>query len=251
MTDLTGKVAIVTGSARGIGRAIALRYATLGASVVVNYAGNDDVAARTVDDCTAAGAPDAIAVKADMSRVDDIERLFQTTLDHFGHVDVVVVNAGVEIVDQPALDATEEEFDRLFGVNTKGALFTLQKAGRYVADGGRIILIGSSSTASPVPGTALYSASKAAARQFVRVLAIELIDRGITVNTILPAPIDGAGVFTDLAADAPERAVFDAARFGQRLGRPEDVADAAEYFAGDLSGYVSGQSHLLSGGALI
>lgn len=251
MTNLQNKVAIVTGSARGIGKAVALRYASLGAKVVVNYYGNDAVAAQTVSECKEAGAADAIAVKADMSVVADIERLFQETLDHFGAVDIVVANAGVEIVDQPALDATEDEFDKLFGINTKGAIFTLQKAARYVSDGGRIILIGSSSTASPVPGTALYSASKMAARQFVRVLAIELIDRGITVNTILPAPIDGAGVFTSLAEDAPERAVFDASRFGQRMGRPEDVADAAEYFAGELAGYVSGQSHLLSGGALI
>lgn len=249
MTDLSGKVAVVTGSARGIGRAIAVRYAALGARVVINYFGNEAAAKQAVADCQAVGTAEVIAVKADMSKVEEIERLFRTTLEHFGQVDIVVANAGVELVDQPVLDVTEEQFDRLFATNTKGAFFTLQKAAKYVSDGGRIILIGSSSTAAPVPGTGLYSASKTAARQLVRVLALELIDRKVTVNTILPSPSAGAGVFTDLADDAPEHEFFARLRFGQRLGRPDDAADAAEYFAGELSAYVSGQALLLSGGA--
>ncbi|GAB3249577.1 SDR family oxidoreductase [Kineosporia babensis] len=250
MTDLTGKVAVVTGSARGIGKAVALRYASLGARVVVNYFGDDQVAGSTVAECRAAGG-EAIAVKADVSKVEDIERLYRSTREQFGRIDIVVANAGFEIVDQPVLEATEEQFDRIFAVNTKGAFFTLQKGAKYVADGGRLILIGSSSTASPVPGTGLYSSSKMAARQLVRVLAAEMIERSVTVNTILPAPTDGAGVFTDLAQDAPEHEFFARIRFGQRLGRPDDVADAAEYFAGDLASYVSGQSLLLSGGAIV
>jgi 3-oxoacyl-[acyl-carrier protein] reductase len=249
MTDLRDKVAIVTGSARGIGKAVALRYASLGARVVVNDRDGEE-AERVVAGLRDSGA-EAIAVKGDMSEVDEIERLFRASLNRFGRIDIVVANAGVEIISQPVLEATEEEFDRLFGINTKGAFFTLQKAGKYVADDGRIILVGSSSTASPVPGTGLYSASKTAARHLVRVLAVELIGRGVTVNTILPAPVDGAGVFTGLAEDSPDREVLAQLRFGQRMGRPADVADAAEYLAGDLASYVSGQALLLSGGAIV
>lgn len=247
MTDLTNKVAVVTGSARGIGRAIALRYAARGAHVVVNYSSDADNAARTVAEIRAFGVR-AIAVKADMSRVDQIEQLFQVAAEQFGAIDIVVANAGLEIVQQPLLEATEAEFDRLFAINTKGTFFTLQKAAQHVADQGRIIYIGSSTTNGVFPGIGLYGSSKTSARYLVGILALELAHRGVTVNTILPTTIDGAGVFTDLAADDPVRQQLDLLRMGIRMGRPDDVADAAEYLAGPLASFVNGQSLLVSGG---
>ncbi|AQA04119.1 short-chain dehydrogenase [Mycobacterium sp. MS1601] len=249
MTDLTGKVALVTGSTRGIGRAIALRYASLGASIVVNHVDDQPNAVATVAEIERLGSA-AIAVEADVASTADLDRLFETTLSHFDAVHIVVANAGVEIIDQPALEVTEEQFDRLFAINTKGAFFTLQKAGKHVADNGRIIYIGSSTTCSPFAGVGLYGSSKTAPRYLVGVLALELGTRGVTVNTILPTVIEGAGVFTDIGDDDRYRTMNAGFRpIGGRMGRPEDVADAAEYLAGDLAGWISGQHLLVSGGA--
>jgi 3-oxoacyl-[acyl-carrier protein] reductase len=250
MTDLHGKTALVTGSARGIGRAIALRYAKLGARVVVNYAGSVEAAHKTVAEIRALGT-DAVAIQADVADLDALEGLFQQSVEAFGKLDIVVANAGVEIVDQPIDEVTEEQFDRLFAINTKGTFFTLQKAARYVADHGRIVCIGSSTTALANPGVGLYGSSKMAARYAVEVLAQEVGHRGITVNSIIPTAIEGAGVFTSLPEDHPMRALFTSMRpLEGRFGTPEDVADAAEYLAGPLAGWVSGQHLLISGGAL-
>lgn len=251
MTDLSNKVALITGSARGVGKAIALRYASLGANVVVNYSGDEANATRTVEEVRAHGV-EAVAIRADMTKTEEIERLFTVSVERFGKLDIVVANAGVEIVGEPLLDVTEEQFDRLFALNSKGSFFTLQKAAKYVADNGRIIYISSSSTAQPYPGTGLYSSSKVAAMQMIKVLALEVGHRGVAVNTIVPTAIEGAGVFTNITKDDPFLQQNTAARpIGSRMGRAEDVADAAEYFASDLAAWVSGQSLLISGGATI
>ncbi|GAA3545800.1 hypothetical protein GCM10022222_31810 [Amycolatopsis ultiminotia] len=174
-------------------------------------------------------------------------RLFLGALDRFGKIDVAVANAGVEIIDAPIPAATEEQFDRLFGINTKGTFFTLLEAAEHVADNGRIIHVGSSSTCGPYPGVGLYGSSKMACRYAVQVLALEVGAHGITVNTILPTVIEGAGVFTDIADDDPLKVSNQARPLGGRMDKPEDVADAAEYFANDLSSWVSGQHLLISG----
>jgi 3-oxoacyl-[acyl-carrier protein] reductase len=249
MTDLQGEVALVTGSARGIGRAIALRYAALGANIVVNYAKDDAAANATVSAVQAAGA-DAIAVRCDVSVVADLDALFLAGLERFGRIDIVVANAGVELVNQPIADVTEADFDRLFAINTKGAFFTMQKAAQHVADGGRIIYIGSTTTHSAFPGAGLYGCSKMAPQYLVDVLALEIGGRNITVNSIEATAIDGAGVFTDASSHDPLRQQIAATRpIANRLGTPDDVADAAEYFAGPLAGWVSGQHLLITGGA--
>jgi 3-oxoacyl-[acyl-carrier protein] reductase len=250
MTDLSSKVALISGSARGVGKAIAMRYAGLGATIVVNYSGDQTNADRTVEQIRDLGAQ-AVAVKADMTDTTQIETLFTTAIETFGHIDIVVANAGVEMVAQPLADVTEEQFDRLFALNSKGSFFTLQKAAKHVTDNGRIIYISSSTTARPSVGTGLYSSSKVAPMQMVKVLALEVGRRGVTVNTIVPTALEGAGVFTDITANDPFLRQNAAGRpIGARMGRTEDVADAAEYFAGDLAGWVSGQSLLVSGGGL-
>ena len=250
MTDLTGKTALITGSARGIGRAIALRYASLGANIVVNYASDKDGAAATAAEIERLGRQ-VITVPADVSVVAEIERLFAEATARFGQIDIVVANAGVELIGIPFVDITEAQFDRLFAINTKGTFFALQAAARHIADNGRIIYVGSSTTAVPVPGEGLYGSSKTAPRYAVQVLAHELADRGVTVNTILPTAIDGAGVFTEPDPNHPVRQfVAQPGRIGRRMGTVDDVADAAEYLASDLAAWVSGQSLLVSGGAL-
>ncbi|THK34092.1 SDR family oxidoreductase [Ensifer sp. MPMI2T] len=249
MTNLTNKVALVTGSARGLGKAIAERLGSLGATVIVNYSSDEANAKQTVENIKASGAQ-AISIKADVTKIAEIDQLFSAALNGFKKLDIMVANAGMEIVDLPALDFTEEQFDRLFAINTKAAFFTLQRAARHVVDNGRIIYIGSSTTEHPVPGCGLYGGSKMAPRYLVEILAQEVGHRGVTVNSIIPTTIDNAGVFTG-GADQRTREWVASFRPMKRMGTVEDVANAAEYFASDLSAFVSGQHLLLSGGAQI
>ncbi|WP_350314079.1 SDR family NAD(P)-dependent oxidoreductase [Mesorhizobium opportunistum] len=187
-----GKVALVTGSSRGIGRAIAERYAARGAKVVLNYASNSALAEQAAADIVRSGGH-ATAIQADIARVSDIRRLFDTALQTYGRLDIVVANAGIELVAKPVDDFTEPDFDRLFAVNAKGTFFTLQQAARCVADNGRIIYVGTSNTAFPLPGRGLYGGSKIAAQFLVQVLAKEIGHRGVAVNSILPTAIEGRG----------------------------------------------------------
>ena len=150
MKTLENKVALITGSGRGLGKAIAERYAALGANLVLNYSRDKTSAEEVLSNVTAMGVK-AILVQADVSKVAEIERLFGEALAAFGKIDIVVANAGIEMVETPAIDFTEEQFDRVFTINTKGTYFTMQQAAKHVADNGRIIYIASSTTSFPVP----------------------------------------------------------------------------------------------------
>jgi 3-oxoacyl-[acyl-carrier protein] reductase len=200
MTDLRGKTALVTGSARGIGKAIAERLAFRGADIVVNYSTNEKSSRETVENIKKHNIR-AIAIKADVTKVAEIESLFSAAIQEFGKLDIVVANAGREVAGQPILETTEADFDRVLAVNVKGVYFTLQNAARHVADNGRIIYVGSSATAFAIPGLGLYSGSKMAPRLWVEVLAKEIGHRGVTVNSILPTGVEGAGIFTELPSD--------------------------------------------------
>ncbi len=248
MNSLKNKVAIVTGSARGLGKAIAERYAALGADIVVNYSRDKASADEVVGNIKAMGGR-VIAVQADVSKVGDIERLFSEAKAAFGKVDIVVANAGIELVETPVTDFTEEQFDRVFSINTKGSYFTMQQAARQVEDNGRIIYVASSTTSFPVPGMAVYGGSKTTPRYMVDVLSKEIGHRGVTVNSIIPFAVDQSGIFVDPAA-YPElrKQLLDSCPMG-RLAEVEDVANLAEFFASDLSSFVSGQHLLVNGGA--
>ncbi len=249
MTNLAKKVALITGSARGIGKCIALRYASRGADIVVNYSSDKENAEATVSQIKALGSR-AIAVQANVAKPDELETLFQVARSTFGKIDIVVANAGVETIDLPIVDVTEDQFDRLYNTNVKGAFFTMQKAARDVTDNGRIIYIGSTTADLPLSGIGLYGSSKTAPRYLVRVLALELGARGVTVNGVIPTAIDGAGVFTN-AADNPDMRAFVKKSIPMgRMGTADDVADVAEFFAGELSGFVSGQNLCITGGAI-
>jgi 3-oxoacyl-[acyl-carrier protein] reductase len=248
MTNLRGKTALVTGSARGIGKAIAERLASRGANIVVNYSNDEKSARETVEDIKSKNVR-AISLKADVSKVDEIEALFSMATQEFGKLDIVVANAGKEVAGQSILETTEADFDRVLAVNVKGVYFTLQNAARHVADNGRIIYVGSSATAFPIPGLGLYGGSKMAPRLWVEVLAKEIGHRGVTVNSILPTGIEGAGVFTNLPPNDSLRKMVIANSPRGRMGTVDDVADAAEYLAGHLSSFVSGQHLLVTGGA--
>jgi len=248
MYTLQNKTALITGSARGLGKAIAERYAALGANVVINYSKDKASAEEVVSNITAMGAK-AIAIQADVSKVTDIERLFEEAKKAFGKIDIVVANAGIEMVETAVTQFTEEQFDRLFSINTKGAYFTMQQAAKNVEDNGRIIYIASSTTAFPVQGMAVYGGSKITPRYLVDVLSKEIGHRGVTVNSIIPFAVDHSGIFVD-ADSYPElrKSLLDSCPMG-RLAEVEDVANAAEFFASDLSSFVNGQHLLVNGGA--
>src|SRR5262249_52265656 len=136
-------------------------------------------------------------VKGDVSKLADITRLFEEAKKVFGKIHIVIANAGIELVETPVTQFTEEQFDRLFSINTKGSYFTMQQAAKQVEDGGRIIYIASSTTSFPVPGMAVYGGSKTTPRYLVDVLSKEIGHRGVTVNSIIPFAVDHSGIFAE------------------------------------------------------
>jgi len=248
MNSLKNKVALITGSARGLGKAIAERYAALGADIVINYSKDKASADEVVSNIKAMGA-NVIAVQADVSKVPDIKKLFEEATNAFGKIDIIVANAGIEMVETPVTEFTEEQFDRLFSINTKGAYFTMQQAAKHVTDNGRIIYIASSTTSFPVPGMAIYGGSKTTPRYLVDILSKEIGHKGVTVNSIIPFAVDHSGIFAEAGSyPALRKQLLDSCPMG-RLAEVEDVANIAEFFASDLSSFVSGQHLLVNGGA--
>lgn len=237
---LAGKVAVVTGASRGIGRAIVMRLARDGASVVVNYAAGRAEADAVVAAIGQHGGT-ATAIAADIADRGAIGALFDRAVAQFGGIDIVVSNAGV-LKTAVVADVTEADFDRVFTINTRGAFFVLQESARRVRDGGRIVSISSSITRWPLPLTAVYGGSKAAVELFTRVLAKELGPRGITVNAVAPG-----GTATDMLSAERVRALATETAFG-RAGRPEDIADAVAMLVGPDAHWITGQTIHVSGG---
>jgi 3-oxoacyl-[acyl-carrier protein] reductase len=248
MNSLKNKVALVTGSARGLGKAIAERYAAMGADIVVNYSRDKASAEETISNIKAMGVK-VVSIQADVSKVAELDRLFAEAIKAFGKIDIVVANAGIEMVEVPVVDFTEEQFDRVFAINTKGSYFTLQQAARHVSDNGRIIYVASSTTSFPVPGMAVYGGSKTTPRYLVNILSQEIGHRGVTVNSIIPFAVDHSGIFAKPDSyPALRKRLLDSCPMG-RLAEVEDVANAAEFLASDLASFISGQHLLVNGGA--
>jgi 3-oxoacyl-[acyl-carrier protein] reductase len=243
MSALRGKTAIVTGASAGIGRAIAERLAQEGATVVVNYGTSTDKATAVVAGIESKGGK-AIAVQADMSKVADVRRLIQETAQRFGRLDILVNNAGMALFK--SLDeTTEQEFDQVLNLNTKGPYFAMQEAAKVMNDGGRIVNISTDGTHMGFPGVTAYLASKGALEQVTKGLAHELASRGVTVNTVSPG-------FTETAM-LPDAFRETGAQMSplKRLGTPQDIADVVLFLVSDQARWLTGQNIHASGGVVM
>jgi 3-oxoacyl-[acyl-carrier protein] reductase len=244
LADLTGKVAIVTGSSRGIGRGIAERLGRDGATVVVNYSGSEQEANEVVKAIESSGGK-SVAIQASLSKVEDIRRLFAETIQHFGQLDILVNNAGTGVVGAIA-DVTEEDYDKVFNLNVRGVLFALQEAAKHMSDGGRIVNISSTTSIHPEPGMAIYAASKAAIKLFTTVMAAEVGGRGITVNTVMPGPTI-PGIFGNMPPEVQQQAA--ASSPFNRVGTPQDIADVVAFLVSEEARWLTGQEICANGGA--
>lgn len=244
---LAGKVAVVTGASKGIGASIAKHLAAEGASVVVNYASSKVGADQVVNEITARGGK-AVAVQADMAKKTDIERLFAQTKQAFGRLDVLVNNAGVYEFS-PLEQITEEHFHKLFNINVLGLILATQEAAKLIGpEGGSIVNISSIVSTLAVPGASIYSATKGAVDAATRSLAKELGPRQIRVNAINPGMVVTEGFQTAGLEGSEMRKQVEAQTPLGRIGQPQDIATAAVFFASSDSGWLTGETLVISGG---
>lgn len=240
---LSGKIALVTGAGRGIGKEIALRLARDGASLVVHYSGSEAGARETAQAITAEGGR-AVTLRADISRREEVQTLFQKIDQCMGAVDIVVNSAGVSGGGALA-DLDEAQFEWMLGVNLRGPLFVASEAAKRLRDGGRIINLSSSLAEFPMAGAGVYSATKVAIKSFTESWAKELGKKGVTVNTVIPGATSPGMMDT-----APEGALEffeNASPFG-RIGKASEIAAVVAFLASPEASWVSG-AHILANGA--
>ncbi|MEM3793990.1 MAG: glucose 1-dehydrogenase [Candidatus Bathyarchaeia archaeon] len=250
---LKGRVAIVTGSSRGIGRAIALEFAKEGARVCVNYVASEDKARAVLNEIRAYGS-EAIIVKADISKPDDARKLIEAAVNAFGTIDILVNNAAIMYYGS-IMDMKDEEFDRMIDVNVKGTIYCCREAVKYMVMKryGKIINIASTAaigTASQ--GTTLYALTKAAIIALTKRLAFEFGEYGINVNAIAPSfvPTD---MFVQGKSEEELREILEKRKATislRRIASPEDIAKVAVFLASDESSYITGQVIVVDGGRI-
>ncbi len=248
---LQGKVAIITGSATGIGKAMAQAMAREGAAVVINYIGHQqDAANGVVHDIEQAGGK-ALAVVADVSQLDQVQRLVAQTVHTFGRLDIMVNNAGIE-EKHPFLEMPLEVWNKIIAVDLTGPWLGSQVAAQQMVtqgEGGRIITISSVHEDLPMPTNAPYCAAKGGLRMLTRTIAVELAPHQITVNNIGPGAI-----FTPIDADIEANPDLEKQLMAEiplgRWGKPADVAELAIYLASDAAAYVTGSTYFIDGGML-
>ena len=244
---LAGKVAVVTGASKGIGAAIAKKLAAEGAAVVVNYSSSKAEGEKVAKEISGLGAK-AVAVQANMSKPEEIERLFARAKETFGRVDILVNNAGIyEFL--PLEKITAEHFHKQFNVNVLGLLLAAQAAAKqFDGSGGSIINISSIVSTLAVPESAVYSGTKGAVDAITRSLAAELGPRGIRVNAIRPGMVETEGTQSTGITESDMRKQIEAQTPLRRIGQPQDIAGAAVFLASEDSGWVTGETFVISGG---
>ena len=239
---LSGKNALVTGGSTGIGFAVAQAFVDEGAQVVISGR-----TASTLDEATKAIGSNCIAVKADVKSVKHIESLFDTVSGHFEGLDIIVANAG--IASPVHIDAVSEKlFDEMVMTNLKGTYFTVQKSLPHLNQGASVILISSAVGQLGVPGLSIYGATKAAVRALSRSFSAELIDRKIRVNSLSPGPVD-TPIFTKMGVPPDELATMIETDIPlKRMGKPEEIGQAAVFLASDDAAYMVGSELVVDGG---
>jgi glucose 1-dehydrogenase len=245
---LAGKIALVTGSSKGIGRAIAERFAQEGADVVINYNSTPGGAQEALRIVTAAGRRGLI-VQADLAKTTELRTLVATAIEHFGQLDILVNNAGVE-THAPFWEVNEEDYERVLNVNLKGVFFTTQAFVRHLLHThrpGKIINISSVHEELPFPNFAPYCASKGGLKMLTRNLSVELGPFGITINSIAPGAIE-TPINTKLLHDPQKLGALQGQIPLGRLGQPQDVAGLATFLASSDADYVTGSTYFVDGG---
>ncbi len=245
---LKEKVALVTGSSQGIGRAIALRLADEGADVVINYNRGAEKADAVKAEIEAKGRR-ALTVQADLGQVEDIRRLMQTAVGHFGRVDILINNAGLE-THAPFWEVSEADYDKVLNVNLKGVFFASQSFVQHLMQSkrrGKIVNISSVHEELPFPNFAAYCASKGGVKMLTRNLSVELGSLGININNIAPGAIE-TPINTKLLNDPQKlNALLSQIPMG-RLGQPGDVAGLAVFLSSEDADYVTGATFFVDGG---
>ena len=245
---LTGKVALVTGAGRGIGRQIALTLAAQNAFVIVNYNGSKDKAEETVSEIKEAGG-DAVSYKCNVSDFEECQQMITAIIKEYKHIDILVNNAGITR-DGLIMKMREDDYDAVLDTNLKGAFNTIRHMSRYFLKqkSGRIINISSVSGILGNAGQANYSASKAGVIGLTKAVARELASRGITVNAVAPGFVDTD--MTDALSDSAKENLISQIPLG-RTGKPQDIANAVLFLASDAAGYITGQVLSVDGGMAI
>lgn len=244
MSTLKEKVILVTGSSRGIGAAIALKLANAGAKIIVNYAGGKDAADEVVSEIIKQGG-DAIALQADVSKSEDVKKLFEAAIAHYGKIDVLVNNAGI-MITKLIKDTTDEDFTRQFDINVRGTFNTMREAATHLADNGSIINFSTSVNRIMMPTYATYVATKAAVEQLTRVFSKEVGARGINVNSVSPGPTN-----TELFTNGKPQEVIDrlaSLSAFNRIGEPDDIAQVVVFLASDDAKWICAQNIGVNGG---
>ena len=242
----TDQVAIVTGSSRGIGAAVAKRLAADGLAIIVNYAGRSSDANKVVEEIQAAGGR-AAAIRADVAVPAEVAAMFDQAISLFGGVDVLINNAGIMQPGMTTLADTDDDlFDRLVAINLKGTFNTMRIAATKLRQGGRIVNFSSSVKALALPGYSVYAATKAAVETMTNIFAKELRGRNITVNAVAPGP-----TATDLfLKDKTPEQIAHLAKLApmERLARPDDISAAVSFLVGPDGSWVDGQTLRVNGG---
>ena len=246
--DLTGKVALVTGASRGIGQAVAVELAKAGADVIVNYIGNEAVAQETVEKVEALGRK-AIKIKADVGNAEEVQAMVDEAHAAFGHIDVLVNNAGITR-DGLLIRMKDSDWDDVLNINLKGVYLVSKAVAKLMVKqrSGRIINMTSVSGVTGTVGQANYAAAKAGVIGFTKTCAKELAARGITVNAVAPGFIETA--MTDVLPEKIKEGIAATVPLG-RMGQPEEIAGVVTFLASDFARYITGQVLNVDGGMVM